>query len=115
MRLSEIKILERDTDDDHRPWHGSSDFVVKYDGIQPDDTYYDDMQVSVKFHKERDDEDGAGSCAVTGLFLDAPVKQYDNDDKLVKTWPKGTDVEKMPGFEKSDKDWFQSKLEDHLS
>jgi len=117
MRLSEIKVFERDTEDDFRPFHGSSDFIIKgFDGLQPSGTYYDDMDVVVEFHKDKDYRDEPGSAVVTGLYLAKDVKQFhDETDELIRTWPKGYDVEKMPGFEKSDMDWFQMKLEDHLS
>lgn len=117
MRLSEIKVFERDTEADFRPFHGTSDFTIKgFDGLQPDGSYYDDMDVVVEFHKDKDYRDERGSASVTGLFLAADVKQYDSKtDEVIKTWPKDHDVQKMPGFEKSDLDWFQMKLEDHLS
>lgn len=37
------------------------------------------------------------------------VEQTDDDDKVIKTWPIGTDVMKLPGWNKKHLEWFEQQ------
>lgn len=116
MKLSEIKILERGRDD---AGYAQSVTSKGYDGLQPDEGWMDNIDVNITYTNDPDDsfdhefgrENLEGAIWVDTLTLAAPAKQHDDDDKVIKTWPKGTDVTKLPGFKESDREYFQSELE----
>lgn len=100
----------------------SSHLLVQYDGVQGDDFYFDLMKVHVQYIVEPDDyldhEFGrallTGSVLVSELTLLNAVVQYSEHDVELKTWPIGTDVLKLPGFNQTDLDYFQDKLDKYI-
>ena len=139
MKLSEIKTFERGEDDDegyrrqddaadaaHREYVESrmGDFIAEYDSLKgPDGSYYGMIDVEVSYEIGEDDsfdhEFGTdtipGEVQVTSLRLTDEANLYDQNEKVIQTFPAGFDVEKLPGFKSADMDFFQSQADDHVS
>jgi hypothetical protein len=139
MKLQEL-VTERyhddfdDRDDDRfdRYDHddsggGSGTFTIKeYDGVQPDDAVVSMFNIDVEYTAEdqgyTDHPYGMGTAreehgvevevtsAVTGEEV---TYHHPETDEIMKTFPKGTPVEDLPGWEQKDWDYVQDKAEDH--
>ena len=125
MKLSEIRGLAEGKGPETR------DFVVKkWDGNEgyqqgTDDVYVEPFDVLVTYEYEdlgySDHPYGEGtarehhgsSVVVTSLTSNQEVVLKNNDtDKVVKTYPKGTKVEDIPGWDKDSMEFFQQKAEE---
>ena len=49
------------------------------------------------------------SIAINSITSITPIRQLDDDDKVIKEWPKGTDVMSLPGWSKEDLEWFEEQ------
>ena len=120
MKLSEIKIIRESA--------STYDFIVKkWDGNQPDGQYVKPFDVKVTYHVEdlgySDHPYGEGTAreehgkSVSVISIEsAEVVEVMNEegDKVLKTFPTGTPVAKIPGWEESSNDWFQHKAEEEV-
>jgi len=125
MKLSEIKGLAESKGPVDR------DFVVKkWDGNEgyqqgTDDVYVEPFDVLVAYEYEdlgysdhpygegKARENHGSSVVVTSITANEPVVLKNNDtDKVVKTLPKGTKVQDVPGWDEDSMDFFKQKAEE---
>ncbi len=95
--------------------------------IEPADGYYGDFNVDVEYelipasysdHPYQDTtarEHHPAEVNIMDLKADDKIQMFDSDDKLIKEFAKGFDIEKLPGFKPKehlkyfhDKVWEQS-------
>lgn len=125
MKLSEIRgLAEGSGPTEH-------DFVVKkWDGNEgyqqgADDVYVVPFDVLVTYEYEdlgysdhpygegKARENHGSSVVVTSITANEPVVLKNNDtDKVVKTLPKGTKVQDVPGWDEDSMDFFKQKAEE---
>lgn len=115
MKLHEIASRDNyDASDDahHNP------VVLDVDLGEPFD---DEIKVKVKYtatkgHKGSYDEPAdPGDLDIDKVTLEEPLKVFDEDGEVTKTWPKGTDVEKIDGWTKKFDDKVYDALDTYLS
>lgn len=120
MKLSEIRNL-------HAPRTEQREFVFdKFDHFEGTMTQYiEPFDVLVSYECEdggyTDHPYGEGSarehhgfsCEVTSVTADEEVKIFDEDEKLIRTIPKGTDLKDIPGYTKDFEKFFQKAAEQH--
>jgi hypothetical protein len=119
----------RDAEDDAwRDSHSGTFIVEEYDGLQPDDMIVEmfdiEVEYSVEDHGYTDHPYGQGtareehgsSVNIESAYTVSEVKCYDpeNDEKVIKTFPKHTDVADLPGWGDSDWAYLQKKADDHV-
>ena len=110
MKLHEIK---------GKPRSGGAEKKVT---IEPAGGEYGEVDVLVKYtvsaggssrHGDNSsfDEDHPDEYEIDSITLRHEVEQYDKDgQEVVKTWPKGSDATKLPGWKSKDDDAVQEKL-----
>jgi hypothetical protein len=131
MKLSEIHDLDYSDADrkadiraeiaqDEVEKYSDGDFIFKgYDGFEGEGI--SDFDVKVSYEYEPDDyidhEFGShklpGGFVVTDLRAAEEVQQFGEDgEKVLKTWPKGTDITKLPGWKPKMEEEFQRKADE---
>lgn len=105
-----------------RPRRGASTLTVPaYDGYQPDGYDVEPFAVGVEYELEApsySDHPGGrerhpGSVTILALTALEPVRFADPETgKIVKTAPRGADLEKLPGWAASDTAYFQRHVEE---
>jgi hypothetical protein len=116
MRLSELYVNKG----------GKASFDTTYDGIQPDEGYFDDLKVEVFYEHENLGTShhpyGEGSAAenhgtsinFTDAKLTAPAELKNAEsDAVIKSFAKGTSLKTLPGWDKGDEKYFQQLCEEH--
>lgn len=90
--------------------------------IEPVDGMYGDVRIEVKFKYEAESSDRHGdnssfdekhpeSFDIISAVTVKDVDQLDDDgQEIVKTWPAGTDVQKLPGWSDDDDELILNKL-----
>jgi len=90
--------------------------------IEPAKGIYGDVKLDVEYsvsaggssrHGDNSsfDEDHPDEYDVKSVKLAHDVEQLDDDgQEVVKTWPKGTDAHKLPGWSRKDDDAVEEKL-----
>lgn len=94
------------------------------DIFQPDDCIVDPFSITIEYdvgassHEDHPYGDGSarenfkGELEVKAVYSAEPVKILDSDtEKLIRTLPKHTPVEKIPGYEVSFDNWFAEQAE----
>jgi hypothetical protein len=77
-------------------------------------TYHRDKDINPHLHVH-DPDRLDGERYIKSAKLASEAEEMDDDGKVTKRWPKGTDVKRLPGYsKKTDEELFQA-LEDHLS
>lgn len=138
MKLLQELISERyqadDSYDAHNQWDprddatgGTGSFTIKeYDGIQPDDAIVSLFDIDVIYTAEdlgytdhpygetvAREEHGV-EVEITSAVTAEEVTYRDPDtDEIVQTFPVGTDVSDLPGWNDNDNDYIQEKAEEH--
>ena len=94
--------------------------------VEPAEGQYGVFDVEVKFHYDAPsstrhgdnssfDEDHPAEIDILTITLNEPVEEHDDDGALIKTWPKGTNVESLPWWDKTDDEFVIDKLYDNAS
>lgn len=85
--------------------------------IEPADGRYGDVKLDVEFNFTPGNsrggnhpEDSDDEFDVTSVKLAQEVEQLDDGNEVVKTWPKGTDADKLPGWTRKDDRAVEEKL-----
>jgi hypothetical protein len=112
MKLHELKTVKK-----HRG------FYTQDMEIDPAGGIYGDIDVEVSYNFEgasstlhiRDDpttrEHHSAEFEIVDIILTKEVEEYDEEgEKVIKTWPKGTDASRLPGWTKKDEEAVYDKL-----
>jgi len=114
MKLHEIRSLSRTRTKTHKVSvepaggiYGVFDVVVEYEVEPPSKTrHVPDDYTTTEHHP--------GSLTILSVTLAKDVYEQDDDGKDTdKKWDKGTDAEKLPGWDKSDDDYVYDKIVDY--
>jgi hypothetical protein len=97
MKLHEIRG-KRNPDYDDTPDNPVTLTVTAPDALG------DEIKVDVSYHAtegyeaSHDDPGSPGDLDIKKIVLHADTKEYDDDGEVVKTWPKGTNVDKIDAW-----------------
>ena len=83
------------------------DFIGEDEGIMPFD-----VEVTYDYQRSRgaSDEPSSESIVISRIEALGPVTQIGKDDKPIRSWTKGTDVKRLPGWDESHLDWFVDQI-----
>jgi len=115
-----MKLHEIASRDDYDPSDDAPHNPVVLD-VDLDDPFDDGVKVKVKYkatkgHKGSYDEPAdPGDLDILKVTLDEPLKSYDEDGEVKKTWPKGTDVDDIDGWTRKFDDKVSNALDLYLS
>lgn len=94
------------------------DFIGDERGIVP-------FNVKIKYeyipaHEERHpysngtaSEHFSSSVNIYSIISTEEIKQEDEDENVINTWPKGFDIMKLPGWSKDNINWFEQQALDY--
>lgn len=134
MKLTELitEYHHDDYDDRHDDRYDDSDdgtgsfTIEEYDGLQPADAVVSMFGIEVEYgvadQGHTDHPYGSTSAReyhgveveiISAKTTEEVTYHHPETDEVLKTFPEGTDVDKLPGWGVSDWDFLQQKAEEH--
>lgn len=112
MKLTE---LIREAHKGHETDFKKIDFIGEDEGLLPFNVTvtYDYEPASYSKHPYGEGSATEHHSPVVGIVrivTDSPVEQRDIKDNIIRTWPKGTDVKRLPGWKDDHLKWFEDEI-----
>ena len=117
MKLSALFPLKEASQRDLVTDFKNIDFIGEDEGLQSFDlevtyNYTSESYTSHPYGEGSAKEHFPATVQITKLITTSNVVQHDDDGNVIRTWPKGQDVKRLPGWKEIELDWFIDKIVD---